>query len=115
MTAVLLLLISVFAARRVTRLVVDDEITQPFRSWVTRTFRQPEFDESGRNQIRAGSKITFLVHCPWCIGLWLSIALAVLVWFGGLNALMPGVHWWAAIPALSLALSWFAAVTKRFE
>lgn len=115
MTAVLLLLVSIFAARRLTRLFVDDEIMQPFRTWVSKTFRQPEFNESGTIQTRAGSKITFLFHCPWCIGLWLSIGLACLTWWGGLNRALPGVSWWAAVPLLALALSWFAAVTKRFE
>jgi hypothetical protein len=115
MTAILILLISVFAARRLTRLIVDDTITQPFRTWLAQHLRQPEFNESGTIQTRPGSQITYLFHCPWCIGLWLSLGLAVLVWFGGLNDAMPEIEWWAGIPALALALSWFAAVTKRFE
>lgn len=99
MTAVLLLLIAAFATARVTRLIVDDKITEPARHFIAR--RLPD-----------GSKVTYLIHCTWCAGLWVAFGVGALAWFGGLGSLMPTVPWWAGFPLLSLALGWAVGVLK---
>ena len=64
MSGPLLFVLLVFASARVTRLVVTDTITDPFRTWVLR--RSPWFGE--------------LVSCPWCLGVWTSTAVVFAAW-----------------------------------
>lgn len=83
MTSWLGVTILALAVARVTRLVVLDEITVGFRSWVIRRFGDDH-------------KLTYLVHCPWCVSIWVGIpmvALAVTV----PNKLVMGIMLWLAI------------------
>lgn len=74
------------AVHRVTRLLVADKITEPLRLKLGVT-------RDGKYRPWLG----YLVTCPWCVGLWLSIA-AVLA-----AAFLP---WpWVAWPALTAASS----------
>jgi hypothetical protein len=77
------------ATWRLTRLVVDDEISRPLREAVHR--RWPD------------SKAAYLVDCPYCVSVWAGVAAAV----------MP--KWLAcslAFSAGTLGAKWLAEVTE---
>jgi hypothetical protein len=59
---VLDLVIDVLATSRLTRLATEDELTQPFRDYVT-----------GRWQ---GSKLAYFVTCPFCVSVWAGLVVA---------------------------------------
>lgn len=71
---------------RVTRLVTDDRIAAPVRARVL-GWRGAE------------SEWAYLVSCPWCLGLWVSILVAVLAYVSGGAA-------WFTIPALAGTISY---------
>lgn len=54
---------SVAATHRLTRLVIEDEITRPIREAITD--RWPE------------SKLAYLITCPWCVSVWAGAAMTV--------------------------------------
>lgn len=65
----------VVALARATRLLIRDEITDFIRVWV--------FTRYG-----AESKAGYFVTCPWCVGLWLSLASTpYVIW-------LTGWSWW---------------------
>lgn len=76
-TAVLLLVLSL-AQARLTWLVVDDEITKSVRLWTVRRWGE-------------GGMIPYLLHCPWCSGLWISTLLCVFAWLTSLCSLTVAV------------------------
>lgn len=54
--------IDALAVLRITRLIIDDEITADWRGrW---------FDEHDPSETKLG----YLVTCPWCTGFWVSVA-----------------------------------------
>lgn len=55
------LAIDIAATRRITTLVVNDEITRPMREWVTEHY--PD------------SRVTYLVNCPHCVSVWAGAAI----------------------------------------
>lgn len=59
------LVIRTAAAWRLTRLVVDDEITRELRDAVAAKHGH-------------GSKLTYLVNCPYCVSVWAGLIAAVL-------------------------------------
>lgn len=59
------LLIDALATGRLTKLVVDDEITRPIR-------------ESIESATGPDSKVTYLVNCPYCVSVWAGVAVQVL-------------------------------------
>ena len=61
---VLELIVVVLAAYRLTRLVVEDNITEGMRSWIWKR-RGPE------------TKIGYLFTCYWCMGFWIGTALGI--------------------------------------
>jgi hypothetical protein len=78
---------------RVTRFIVKDSLTEPFRKWLRRTFTQD-------------SSLVELFHCPWCVS----------VWVGALT-LVPTMLWpaeWQWI-ALAGAICGFASLTWSWE
>lgn len=60
MSDVLDVVVDVLAAHRITKLVIEDEITADLRS-----------DFLDRHD-PATSKLGYLVTCPWCTGFWVS-------------------------------------------
>lgn len=62
MTDPVILIVLVFAVARVTRLIVDDKISLPFRQWV--------LAKSGED-----GWFFYLVSCPWCMGVWVAAAM----------------------------------------
>jgi hypothetical protein len=66
------LLLLVLAGTRLTKLIVDDRIGLPVRSWVHK--------RSGDN-----GWWTFAFHCPWCVGMWVALGAAPLWYYFGHN------------------------------
>ena len=62
-----ILLILVLAAFRITRLVIEDDITEPLRERTT-------YKLDPRNKFRE------LLECPWCVGFWISLAVVLAYW-----------------------------------
>jgi len=92
----LYLFILALATARGTKLIVDDYITEPFRKFVIRKFGEE-------------SKLTYLVHCPYCTSIWVGGLAAVFA------CLVLAVSWWWLVP-LTLAFSQaavFAALLDR--
>lgn len=93
---VLYLSILALATARGTKLVVDDYITEPFRKLFIRRFGEE-------------SKLTYLVHCPYCTSIWVGGAAAVFA------CAVLAISWWWLVP-LTLAFSQvavFAALLDR--
>ena len=63
---------------RLSRLVVDDDITLPLRAWI--------FDRFPSDWLIS------LLSCVWCTGVWISVAVA------GSYAVAPVVLWWCMLP-----------------
>lgn len=79
------LLILGLAVARGTRLVTEDVIAEPFRRFFVNRFGEDH-------------KLTILVHCVFCVSVWLGFAAAVFA------CLVLGISWWLLLP-LALALS----------
>lgn len=56
---VVCLVTAMLAVARITRLLVSDELLVGYRRWVV-------------NRFGTESKITYLVHCPWCTSIWVA-------------------------------------------
>jgi hypothetical protein len=54
------------AVYRLTRLVTEDEIAEPFRDAIVERFGPPEV-----------SKVAYLVHCPFCVSVYASTAVVL--------------------------------------
>jgi hypothetical protein len=65
-TQVLDLVVDTLASYRLTKLIRDDMITEPFRESVYSRFGPP-----------GESKVSYLVNCPWCMSIWFGVALAL--------------------------------------
>jgi hypothetical protein len=59
-------LVDTLAVARITRLVVADTITEDVRTWAAL-----------RLQVRGHEKVAYLLECPWCAGMWVSLAVAL--------------------------------------
>lgn len=57
--------ISSLATYRLVKLVKDDKITENFREATFRRFGEPQ-----------DSKVSYLVTCPWCLGIYAGAAVA---------------------------------------
>lgn len=62
--------IDALAVHRITRLVIEDEITADFREWVLEHHGHP-----------SQSKLSYFVTCPHCVSVW-AAALVALMEFG---------------------------------
>lgn len=92
------LLIYALAVARVTGLIVADTITEPVRDRLVNWLD----DTPGS----AGEWFSSLITCPWCAGMWVSLAAAPLVWFWGDSPVM-------LVPALALAFSQVTGATAN--
>lgn len=94
---VLVLVCAVVIGARVTRLVTADRVFEPFRNWV--------FDTRG-----AESKLTYFVHCPWCVGMWVAVVFAALAWWTA-PAEWPITAWWG-VPGVVALMAWINGFTS---
>jgi hypothetical protein len=76
-----LLIVNALAVYRLTRLVTDDELTDPLRTWVFK---------------HRGETAQYFVTCPWCVSVWFAFAVVLL------NIWVPLV-WMPIAVALALA------------
>jgi len=90
MTDPVLLVIYALAVARLTGLVVSDSITEGARDTLIGWL-----DDRPRT---LGSFVTGVIECPWCAGMWISLAASPLVWFWGGTPVM-------LIVAIALAFS----------
>lgn len=81
---VLALIVGVLAVARITRLLTEDRLTIGYRRWVVK--------RTGED-----SMLSYLVHCPWCMSLWVALPVMPLV------ALLPPL--WTIVPLAPLAAS----------
>jgi hypothetical protein len=95
LATLLTLAVYVFAAARLTRIVVTDKIGDPIRKSITERFG-------------GTSMVTFLVHCPWCFGWWVC---AVLAWPAAAVAHLP---WWFGF-GLWVAGSYLVGLLGRWD
>ena len=65
MSELLAFVVLALAAFRVTRLVVEDAVTERLREWVWR-------------RVPPSRGIGYMITCYWCTGFWVSLLLAVL-------------------------------------
>lgn len=84
----------ILAAARVTRFITDDYLSKSLRAWVMNKFGED-------------SNLSYLVHCIWCTGLWVSLGTVLLGYFGH-------GHWWAQLPILTLAVAQVAPALLSF-
>lgn len=78
------------AVFRITRLVIEDDITAPLREKV-RHAAMREVDDPG-----LAAKLNTLLSCPWCVGMWVA--------FGVVAARRVAPQVWGPL-ATALALS----------
>lgn len=117
-------LVDVLAVHRLTRLVTDDDITQPARDRIIAAAYEPVYwqaqkiitessidiyAEGGWQQIvdidLHPPKIATLITCRWCASIWITLGLVLLV---------RRRRWWPPI-ADALALSSAATLLARLE
>jgi fatty acid desaturase len=91
----ILLVITVLAAARVTRLINEDKILDAPRNAIWR--RLPE-----------NSMIAYWIGCPWCAGLWVCAGAVALLYLYGHSI-------WYQAPALALAASHIVGLLKKLE
>lgn len=93
-----ILVVYALAVTRLTGLVTLDAITEDFRDraidWL---------DDRPRT---LGAFVATLITCPWCTGVWVSMAAAPLIWFWGDHPLL-------LIPAMALALAQVAGMISN--
>lgn len=87
-----LLVVLALASARITRLIVNDTISLPLRLLAIRRL--------GQNH-----PIVTLLHCPWCSGWWVSVALTSFAWLAGLTGSVAVTL--LLIPAVAYATAWF--------
>lgn len=92
MTAMTLLILAIYvlAVARLTRMVNADIILDPVRVAVARRYG-------------ADGTLSYFLACPWCVGMWLSLLLAIP------TIVVLGWSWWALIP-VGLACSHLVGV-----
>jgi hypothetical protein len=59
------LITDVLATYRLTKLIMDDKITEDFRSLI--------FEKFPRD-----SKLAYLITCPWCVSVWAGLTIFAL-------------------------------------
>lgn len=97
----------VLATYRLTRLVTTDDLTAPLRLRLAERYPAhvgPVRDSNGRavagSATNVPSAIVVLVHCVWCMGIWVALGAALALHFAGL------CNSWTYV-----VLTWLAAAT----
>lgn len=98
MTPIVVLFVTALASARVSRFLTIDKLAEPYRMWVARKF-PPKGDEQRR--------ITYLVFCPWCTAIWVTLVAVLIAWFLVVDEYTT-ISGWLAVPALWLALAHLA-------
>jgi len=89
----LLLSLAILACYRLAMLVTQDEVAWPIRNYF------------GLHRLAwVRTYLGFLVHCPYCFGVWVALGLALLLWPIGWLTLL----YWLAIAGGQAALQKFS-------
>ncbi|QFG12204.1 Hypothetical Protein OBI_RACECAR_76 [Arthrobacter phage Racecar] len=56
------LVTDIVAVHRLTKLVMEDKLTEDLRSWIYKKFPY-------------GGKMQYLIGCPWCVSIWAGIVI----------------------------------------
>jgi hypothetical protein len=83
-----LFVVLTLAAFRLTRLITRDAITKPLRA---RAIEKMKFDE--------------LINCDWCTGVWVALAVVVVV-DAFISVPLPIAVWGAVAAGVGLLASW---------
>lgn len=86
------------AILRLSRLVVDDDLTAPAREALHR--RVHYIAAPGH---RTATFVARLTACTWCVSIWISIGVTAAAYWAGDSP-------WFRYPALVLTLSWFTGI-----
>lgn len=113
----LLVLCTVGAVARLTRMVTEDVVFQPFRRFVIRHRPAPPpqgidpyriVDVPDQDEPRDEDWLVYLVHCRWCVSIWISAPMVAAVWA------WPH-QWWTQVPLIALTASLVAALIAGLE
>lgn len=111
MTAVFILATLILAVARITRLVTVDKLLEPVRDWFIVRFTPGDVTIERPQE----SKLVYLIHCPWCFGMWVSFIAWPITWYvADLDRWLHVTAWWA-IPAGALALSHLIGLLRGLE
>jgi|SRR5690625_2489781 len=91
-TLLVILVLATLAVARATRLIVDDKAFQ----WLRTTTA---------TRLGASNPITYLVHCRWCLSLWIAAAVATPLWFITDAHDTLALTSWAGVPITVLAVA----------
>lgn len=64
----ILLLVAAIAVSRITYFLTDDYLSSGYRRWVV-------------NKWGDDSKMSYLVHCPWCTSIWVALVVMPMATF----------------------------------
>lgn len=98
----LVLVIYVLAVARITRLINADTVFDRIRLIPARAARSALLAGDDKSRARWDTVVYFL-ECPWCVGMWISLATAIV------PVLMLHWAWWTFLP-LALAASHLVGV-----
>lgn len=114
----LLVVLTLLAVTRLTRLVTTDVVFQPFRAFVIRHRPAPPAEPAvikgdgekapAQDQPPKEDWLIYLVHCPWCSSIWLAFPVAAVVYNWPCS-------WPVQIGLLALAASFVAGLSGRWE
>jgi hypothetical protein len=65
------LTVGALAVHRLTRLLIEDEVTDPARTRIRRW-------ADGTAEREAHPAVTYLLTCPWCVSVWVAAGWAAL-------------------------------------
>ena len=81
----LLVVLAIGATMRLTRLVNEDAITEPIRSW----FFRRDGDELEPDEI---GRWAYFITCPWCVSIWVGALVAyTAIWWGDNRVVVTGL------------------------
>lgn len=114
------------AAFRLTRLVIDDTIMKPFRSWIFNRWPAQDAEYDAGDKVKGGvfqqaaklyandptwigDRLAMLLGCYACAGFWVSLIVAVAYWLWSSTV-------WLLVPFALSAVVWLLAlVQERLE
>ena len=98
LTNVLIILAGLMVGTRATRIITADRVTEPLRERLLHRFGVEH-------------RLVYFVHCTWCVGFWVALVTALLVWFTSPHE-WPMSAWWG-IPGLVATYSWLNGFVYR--
>lgn len=93
----MILLIAALATYRLTRLVIEDTITESVRLWIWQRYGLDSF-------------VGGLIDCAWCASIWVGTAVSLLLWTTGAATL--SLAGWLLLP---LAFSAITGILSRSD